>query len=258
MIIDSLVSFGGSRRRPVNACVGCAGQSASAQLRLGTVVPLVSCPETLFPETLIFSHNLELPLLLMPVLSAITCKTRGRVTWAASAARPPVSRRPFAQRRRSKVEIAHAIAIVHEAFCKVVPEVLWRPLGTFHHVRVQAKALDSSQTIAITQQLTSWAILVAGEGGWAWQRLKPDTPGRPSLPITGVIAGATIMVRHRGFRYVNVLELVVVLQLVFAHSACVRGTTSVSDLSRYIKNENRNAATDYAFQNFSFISACVK
>eukprot|EP00892_Ulva_mutabilis_P009847 jgi/Ulvmu1/7234/UM035_0021.1 len=58
--------------------------------------------------------------------------------------------------------------------------------------RQQTKALDSSQTIAISQQLTAWAILVAGEGGWAWQRLSPQTPGRPSLPITAFIAGSTI------------------------------------------------------------------
>lgn len=60
---------------------------------------------------------------------------------------------------------------------------------------MQVNALDSSQTIAVSQQLTAWAALVAGEGGWAWQRLSPGTPGRPSLPITGFIAGSTILVR---------------------------------------------------------------
>lgn len=59
---------------------------------------------------------------------------------------------------------------------------------------MQVCALDSSQTIAVSQQLTAWAALVAGEGGWAWQRMSPSSTGRPALAATAMIAGSTVTV----------------------------------------------------------------
>jgi hypothetical protein len=50
--------------------------------------------------------------------------------------------------------------------------------------------LDTSQTIAVSQQLVAWAGLVGGEGFWAMQRMQ-DKPGRPGLAPT--VAGAVSM-----------------------------------------------------------------
>lgn len=62
---------------------------------------------------------------------------------------------------------------------------------------VQAKAaLDSSQTIAVSQQLVAFAVLVGGEGLWARQRLPEGKPGRPSLQVTGACGGIILLVWH--------------------------------------------------------------
>jgi hypothetical protein len=62
-------------------------------------------------------------------------------------------------------------------------------------IPVQVKAsLDSSQTIAVTQQLVAFAVLVGGEGLWARQRLPEGKPGIPSLPVTAAGGGILLLV----------------------------------------------------------------
>jgi hypothetical protein len=60
---------------------------------------------------------------------------------------------------------------------------------------LQARAvLDSSQTIAASQQLAAFAVLVGGEGVWAMQRMQ-EQPGKPEVLPTVVGAGGLLAVR---------------------------------------------------------------
>lgn len=55
-------------------------------------------------------------------------------------------------------------------------------------------ALDSSQTIAVSQQLVAFAVLAGGEGVWANQRLRKDNPGRANLPATAACGAVMLLV----------------------------------------------------------------
>jgi hypothetical protein len=54
--------------------------------------------------------------------------------------------------------------------------------------------LETSQTIAASQQVAAFAVLVGGEGLWAMQRMQQQ-PGRPSMLPTLAGAGGLLGVR---------------------------------------------------------------
>lgn len=62
---------------------------------------------------------------------------------------------------------------------------------------MQAKAatLDTDVTIAASQQLLSYAVLISAEGFWARTRMEPQ-PGRPSILPVVAAAGSMVAVRY--------------------------------------------------------------
>lgn len=69
------------------------------------------------------------------------------------------------------------------------------------------EALDTSQTIAVTQQLIAFAALAGGEGVWANQNVRASIPGRPNLPVTGACAAVMLLVSPLSCKTRNILFL---------------------------------------------------
>lgn len=68
-----------------------------------------------------------------------------------------------------------------------------RPTYCIVYLLQTRAVLDSSQTIAASQQLAAFAVLVGGEGVWAMQRMREE-PGRPGVLPTAVGAGGLLAV----------------------------------------------------------------
>jgi hypothetical protein len=56
-------------------------------------------------------------------------------------------------------------------------------------------ALDPSAALAVSQQVAAYAAVVGGEAAYTGLNTPATTPGRPSVPITLIVAGGTIAVR---------------------------------------------------------------
>jgi hypothetical protein len=57
-----------------------------------------------------------------------------------------------------------------------------------------AAALDSSQTIAVSQQLVAFAVLAGAEGFVTDRNVRRDNPARPNIPATGACIAVMLLV----------------------------------------------------------------
>jgi hypothetical protein len=61
-------------------------------------------------------------------------------------------------------------------------------------------ALDTAQTIAVSQQLVAFAVLIGFEGQRALTGMRPDNPGRPTVVLTAASAASMLVVRRTGLK----------------------------------------------------------